>query len=339
MTCALIAGATEQTYTLDGLDVGGQVRVSVVATNASPDSAQASSAPGGAGSVVAADPPQATSEPIVTGATTDGATLTTGNGGWTGTGPLDYTYQWQRCDADGTGCADIPGETASTYTLTSDDVAGRVRVEVTATNAAGSDSSFSQPTSAVAAVPPASSMPPAIAGPVVDGGTLTADPGAFTGTTPQTFDYQWQRCDTDGTNCADIGANQDTYELVAADVGAAVQVVVTATNAGGSDIATSGLTAAIQPLAPHNTTPPSITGDVFDGHTLTADPGVWTGTLPIFTYQWRRCDVGGGSCEDVLGATDPTYTLVPGDIDHVLRVDVTADNPPPAPRTAPRRRP
>ncbi|MEA2133751.1 MAG: large repetitive protein [Solirubrobacteraceae bacterium] len=326
-TCALIGGATEQTYTLGGSDVGGQVRVSVVATNAG-GTAQASSPAGPAAAIVAADPPQSTSDPVVTGTATDGATLTAGNGGWTGTGPLVYTYQWQHCADDGTACADIAGATAATYTLASADVAGSVRVEVTATNSAGSDSSNSQATAPVAAAPPVSATPPAIAGPLVDGATLTADPGAFSGTTPQTFTYRWQRCDTDGTNCADIpSANADTYDLVAADVGAAVQVVVTATNAAGTDTATSVLSAEIQPLVPQNTTPPSITGSPLDGHTLTADPGTWTGTSPTFAYQWQRCDADGTTnCADILGATDPTYTLVPGDIGHALRVDVTAGN-------------
>ena len=278
-TCALIGGATEQTYILGASDVGGQVRVSVTATNAG-GNAQASSPAGPASAVVAADPPQATSDPIVTGVATDGATLSAGTGGWTGTGPLVYEFQWQRCDADGTNCTDILGATTSTHTLTSSDVDGSVRVEVTATNSAGSDTSVSQPSSAISAAPPVSVTPPAIAGSPVDGQTLTADHGAFTGTTP-TYAYQWQRCDTDGSNCADIaGADQASYDLVPADVGAAVLVVVTATNAAGSDTATSAVTAEIQPLAPQNTTPPSITGSVLDGHTLNADPGTWTGHVP-----------------------------------------------------------
>ena len=39
----------------------------------------------------------------------DGETLTAGDGTWTGTAPVTYTYQWQRCDADGTNCVDITG--------------------------------------------------------------------------------------------------------------------------------------------------------------------------------------------------------------------------------------
>lgn len=37
------------------------------------------------------------------------------------------TFQWQRCDPDGTGCADIPGETAATYLLAAADLGKRIR--------------------------------------------------------------------------------------------------------------------------------------------------------------------------------------------------------------------
>jgi hypothetical protein len=64
-----------------------------------------------------------------------------------------------------------------------------------------------------------------------------------------------------------------------------------------------------------------------DGHTLTVDNGTWTGTPAIgFAYQWRRCDALGASCADVAGATGPTYGLQPADVDHTLRVRVTARN-------------
>ena len=127
------------------------VVVNVEATN-SAGSAQATSAAPAA--PVAADPPQSTTPPAVTGVLEDGATLAAGTGGWTGTEPLVFTYQWQRCDADGASCEDIDGETDPTYTLTADDVAGTVRVIVTATNDAGADTSTSPATGTVARARP-----------------------------------------------------------------------------------------------------------------------------------------------------------------------------------------
>jgi hypothetical protein len=49
--------------------------------------------------------------------------------------PLSYTYRWQRCSP---GCADIPGATGSSYTLTSADQGAKILVIVTAANGAGS---------------------------------------------------------------------------------------------------------------------------------------------------------------------------------------------------------
>ena len=118
----------------------------------------------------------------VTGTPEDGQTLTADPGTWSGTGPLTYDYQWQRCADDGTACADVPGATDPTYTLTPGDVGHPVRVEVTATNAGGAATASSDPSAGVAVDPPASTSPAGVTGTAVDGQTLTADPGTWTGT-------------------------------------------------------------------------------------------------------------------------------------------------------------
>ena len=140
-----------------------------------------------------------------------------------------------------------------------------------------------------------STTPPAVTGSPVDGQTLTADPGSFSGTGPLTYEYQWQRCEADGSACADIpGATDPTYDLVSADVGGAIVVVVTATNDADSATVSSPATTEVQALAPANVSAPTISGDPLDGETLTADPGTWTGTTPVtYTYQWQRCDEDG----------------------------------------------
>ena len=85
--------------------------------------------------------------------------------------------------------------------------------------------------------------------------------------------------------------------------------------------------AAAATTAPHNTTAPSISGTAKQGETLTADPGVWSGTQPIaFSYQWRRCDNTGANCANVIGATAKTYKLWSADVGNTLRVRVTASN-------------
>ena len=60
------------------------------------------------------------------------------------------------------------------------------------------------------------------------------------------YAYQWRRCDAAGANCVDIaGATGSTYDLTAADVGSTIRVIVTATNAGGSDSASSAASAPV----------------------------------------------------------------------------------------------
>src|SRR5207237_5713642 len=86
------------------------------------------------------------------------------------------------------------------------------------------------------------------------GSTLTTTTGAWSGTTPLTYAYQWRRCPVGGGACANVGTNAATYTLVTADVGATIQVVVTATNSVGSATATSAATAPIAAL-PSGTLP------------------------------------------------------------------------------------
>ena len=90
-------------------------------------------------------------------------TLTADTGTWTGTTPVDFTYQWQRCDADGDDCDDIAGATTTPTRSTDDDLGHTVVVVVTATNDAGIDTATSAP-SAVLPAPPVNTAAPSIDG-------------------------------------------------------------------------------------------------------------------------------------------------------------------------------
>jgi hypothetical protein len=183
----------------------------------------------------------------------DGETLTADDGTWSGTTPMTFAYQWQRCDTNGANCADIAGATSKTYTAVAADVGHTLRVRVTATNSAGSAAATSDQSATVASLgtAPASTAAPTISGTPKEGQTLTASNGTWSGTTPMTFTYQWQRCDANGANCADIAnATSSTYTLTSADVGNTVRVSVKATNAAGNTSATSVRSAAIQPATP-----------------------------------------------------------------------------------------
>lgn len=97
--------------------------------------------------------------------------------------------------------------------------------------------------------PPASTSPPTISGSAVEGQTLLASAGTWSGTGPISFAEQWQRC---GSSCSNItGATGSKYRLVAADVGRRVRVVVNASNSVGSAQATSSQFGPIAPSSAH----------------------------------------------------------------------------------------
>ena len=71
---------------------------------------------------------------------------------------------------------------------------------------------------------------------------------------------------------------------------------------------------------------PAISGTAMAGQTLTAAAGSWKGVSLSYAYQWKRCDLSGGGCNPVGGATATTYKLGLADVGTTLRVDVTASN-------------
>ena len=191
--------------------------------------------------------PQNTAKPVLTGQAREGSTLTTSNGTWNNA-PTSYSYQWQRCASDGTGCTTISGATAKTYTLAAADVDRRVRSIVTASNADGSAQAISELSPIVSGTgAPVNTAKPTVSGSAVVGEDLTATTGTWSGGV-RSYTYQWQRCPAGATTaCANIsGATAKTYTVRTADVGSALRVNVTAHNASGSTAtATSDVTGVV----------------------------------------------------------------------------------------------
>ncbi len=95
--------------------------------------------------------------PGISGAPTVGQTLMATNGSWLH-GPNTFEYQWQVCNASGSSCVNIVGQTAATHVLTTAEVGDTLRVLVTARNVGGAVS-VATGVSLMVTVPSASPSP------------------------------------------------------------------------------------------------------------------------------------------------------------------------------------
>lgn len=159
---------------------------------------------------------------------------------------------------------------------------------------------------------PSNSVAPSIPASSTVGQTLTCEPGSWSGS--PTFTYSWRR---DGSPVA----STSQYTLVAADAGRSITCVVTGTNGGGQNSATSNaVTPAAAPVtpAPANTGAPAIQGSVAVGQQLTCTQGSWSNSPTGYTYSWRR--------DGNEVATGAQYTLTSADAGRSITCVVTATN-------------
>jgi GH25 family lysozyme M1 (1,4-beta-N-acetylmuramidase) len=201
--------------------------------------------------------PLLSTPPTLVGQAEAGELLAAVPGIWEGGKPLQFAYQWTRCDAAGANCTVISAATGESYRPTTTDVGHSLKVIVTATSTAGSATAASAPTAAVspAGTPPAARptniAPPQIVGNAQAGQTLTSAAGTWTGS--KKFAYRWRRCNAGGVSCVAIPhATQSHYTLTPDDIGSTLSLVVTATGPGGSASATAEATGLVgaAPLPP-----------------------------------------------------------------------------------------
>jgi len=198
-----------------------------------------------------------------------GEMLIRGQGAWTGSSPLTLSgVKWYRCNADGSGCAQVASSWK--YTVQSADTGFALKLSVTFGNPNGNttvSAPLSAPVGGSAPVPepapesapvPVDIAPPVVSGAPEAGQMLSASSGTWSNS-PTAYAYQWSRCDTAGASCTPLaGGTGLSYALGSGDVGSTVRVEVTATNAGGSAIAPSAATAIVV-AAPPPPQPPSQT--------------------------------------------------------------------------------
>ncbi|MBO9557897.1 MAG: M10 family metallopeptidase C-terminal domain-containing protein [Caulobacter sp.] len=317
-------GAADQaTYTLGDADVGATVRVVVSYTdgqgfaNTSTSSATAS--------IANVNDPH-TGGASVTGAANVGQVLTANTSTLAdadGLGALHY--DWQR--DTGSGFASIGAADQATYTLVSGDLGATIRVVVSYTDGHGTaESATSAATSNV--------LPPngphtgtvTITGTVAEDSVLTADTSTLSDPAGLgTLHYDWQR--NTGSGFVSIGAaDQATYTLGDADVGATIRVKVSYTDLQGvAENETSAATGAVANVNDAPTGAVTITGTVAEDSVLTANTSALADLdgLGTLHYQWLRSTNGGASYTSIGAADQATYTLGDADVGAKIQVKVT----------------
>ena len=214
------------------------------------------------------------------------------------------TTRWLR---DGSG---ISGATASTYTLTDQDIGAMISARQTHTLNGVATTRVSPATARILGGQFDQIGSPRIVGPPRIGSTLVVDPGEWPAGT--LFDYQWYR---DGEAIA--GATGSSFDATSDEFGRLVTVVVTAYKPGvAATQVSAGLSNYInygqQVLSPT----PTISGTAVVGNTLTATPGTWDAGVAL-KYQWFR------DSASISGATSATYVVTMTDVASTLSVKVT----------------
>ena len=178
------------------------------------------------------------------------------------------------------------------------------------------------------APPPTPVRDPQVHGVAVDGETLTASEGEWSGAPPFTFTYAWGRCDRDVEECEYIpGATSKTFIIRSVDVGYRLWVRIVAANATGPTEAFSDVTSVVAARPPANTSPPVVEGEGRLGAILVASPGSWLGTAPIsYAYQWQTCESTSTSCSNIQGQTGQVMRVSSVENGDLIRVVVTASN-------------
>ncbi|MET3667177.1 DUF4347 domain-containing protein [Caulobacter sp. 1776] len=258
-----IAGATASTYVLTEAEVGKTI--TVVASYTDGHGAAETSASAATASIANLnDAP--TGSVTISGAATQGQTLTAANTLADADGLGAISYQWR---ADGT---DIAGATASTLVVGQAQV-GKV-ITVTASYMDGHGTAEGRVSAGTASVTNVNDAPTGavtIRGAAIEGSTLMVSNSLADLDGLGAISYQWKAA---GANIA--GATNSTYLLTPSEIGKAITVVASYTDGfGAAESVFSAPTAAVDPAPPP---PPPLVTTTVDGvqvqtSTITNDDG------------------------------------------------------------------
>jgi hypothetical protein len=303
---AAISGATANSYTLGQADVGKAITVAVSYTDAL---GTAESVTSSATAAVANVNDTPSGSVTISGTTTEDQVLTVSNNLADEDGFGTISYQWKRAGAA------ISGATSTSYTLIQADVGKAITVTARYTDAQGTAESVSSvATAGVANVNDTPSGTVTISGTATEGQVLTAGNDMVDEDGLGSFGYQWKRGGVDIS-----GATSSSYTLGQADVGKAITVTASYTDALGTDESvTSAATAAVANV---NDTPSgtvTISGTATEDQVLTAgnDLGDEDG-LGSFGYQWKRDGV------EISGGPINSYTLGQADVGKAITLVVS----------------
>lgn len=308
---------TGTTFLITNANAGQSITCVVTATNLG-GSTQATSNAIVIPSGPSVTPPSNVTTPTISvasgGSVLAGKSLVVNIGVWLGTAPIIYTYEWfVGLISVGTGIS---------YNIQVADIGQTIKCVVTATNAYGTASANSNTLTPTGQVntPPSSVLAPTIyvanGGSALAGKALACDIGAWDGTSPITYSYQWY------SNAVPVGIDDPSYLMQSSDIGNNITCVVTATNAIGTANATSNAIAVIGTIytAPVNIVLPSIStcGFAIVGTCLSSNIGTWDGDDITYSFEWYS--------GVTMVATTENYQLQASDFGNPISLKVTATN-------------